>query len=121
MSDQPQTDIVAAFNRVLDARKSLLKSKNNWRVLSGVPKTTALDAFAGKNPTMDTLQKLAAAAKMTVAEMLEYGDPDWEAKAKARAILREMEPGEIASLTTLLKIRIDRAEGGNGGRAATSE
>ncbi|MFP5516356.1 MAG: hypothetical protein ACLGJC_25160 [Alphaproteobacteria bacterium] len=121
MSDQPQTDIVAAFNRVLDARKPLLKSKNNWRVLSGLPKTTALDAFAGKNPTMDTLQKLASAAEMTVAEMLEYGDPDWQTKAEARAMLREMTSGEIASLTTLLRIRIDRAEGGTDGRAATSE
>ncbi|MCM8736620.1 hypothetical protein M5E06_21060 [Azospirillum sp. A1-3] len=121
MSDQPQTDIIAAFNRVLDARKALLKSKNNWRVLSGLPKTTALDAFAGKNPTMDTLQKLATAAEMTVAEMLEYGDPDWETKAQARAILRQMQPGEITSLTTLLKLRIDRAEGGNDERAATSE
>ena len=103
MADTKKTDIIEAFNRVLAARKNVLRSKNNWRVLAEVPKTTALDAFAGRNPTVETLEKLAKAAGMTVAEMLEYGDPEWEWRIAARALLQGMSKQEVTALAVLLR------------------
>lgn len=103
MADHQKTDIVAAFNRVLDEKKETLRSKNNWRVLAGIPKTTALGAFAGKNPTMDTLEKLAAAAGLTVGEMLEYGDPDWHAKVRARSLISKLTDAQLLGLIQFLE------------------
>lgn len=107
MADHGKTDFVQAFNRVLAARKDLLRSKNNWRVLSGIPKTTALGAFAGKNPTIDTLEKLAAAAQMTVAELMAYGDPDWQTKVALFERFKGWKPNEIADLVKLLERRAE--------------
>lgn len=117
MSDPRQTNLVEAFNRVLEARKDVLRSKNNWRVLAEIPKTTALDAFAGRNPTMDTLQKLAKAAQMTVAEMLEYGDPDWEFKVAMRMTSGDLSDQEKSALLLLLRGK-DRAETQKGADAS---
>ena len=106
MEKTRSTSVPDALKRALAANKSLLRSKNNWSVLAELPQSTVLDAFRpNKNPTIDTLSKMAAAAKMTVSELLEYGDPEWEAKVAARQLLKGMEAGEIKALTVILRGR----------------
>lgn len=106
MDHSHQTSITLALSRALKARKELLRSKNHWSVRAGLPQTTVRDAFSPeKNPTAETLIKMATAAEMTLAELLEYGDPDWETKAAARTLLKKMDREEIEALTMILRKR----------------
>lgn len=106
MQDKPSFRVSDALHRALQANKRLLKSMNHWGVRAGLPQTTVRDAFnPERNPTIDTLTRLAAAADMTVAELMEYGDPDWEVRVKARQAFRGWTAQELTDLAHLLERR----------------
>ncbi|CAO3420869.1 hypothetical protein [Azospirillum endophyticum] len=104
--DKPlKTDIAAALNRVLLTHKERLRSKNHWAGLSKLPTTTVLDAFNGANSTIDTLTKLADGAGMSLAELLAYGDPDWQIQVKTRQTFRSWSTEDFEALIRLLERR----------------
>lgn len=86
MGEATKTNIKLALERVLEAQRSLLETKNNWATLAGLTESTARTAFSGRNTTVKTLQALADAAGMTISQMLEYGEPDWKVRVRARAV-----------------------------------
>lgn len=100
------TDLIAAFDRVLEERKDLLRNKGAWAKMAGLRDSTARGAFANKNPTVDTLTRLAEAAGLTLAELLEYGDPDWEIKRRAKALVRQLGDEQLQALENLLLSRL---------------
>lgn len=105
MDTPPKTDIAAALNRVLLTHKERLRSKNHWAGLSKLPATTVLDAFNGANSTIDTLTKLADGAGMSLAELLAYGDPDWEMQVKTRRTFRSWSTEDFDALIRVLERR----------------
>lgn len=105
MDTPPKTDIAAALNRVLLTHKERLRSKNHWAGLAKIPATTVLDAFKGANSTIDTLTKLAEGAGLSLAELLAYGDPDWEIQVKTRKTFRSWSIEEFDGLIRILERR----------------
>ncbi|MGF7178276.1 hypothetical protein [Azospirillum doebereinerae] len=105
MDTPPKTDITAALNRVLATHKERLRSKNHWAGLAKIPATTVLDAFKGANSTIDTLTKLAEGAGLTLAELLAYGDPDWQVQVKTRNTFRSWTIDEVEGLIRALERR----------------
>ncbi len=74
--------IAAALRRTLLQNKPLLRSKANWARLAGVPYGVVRGAFEGGRCLPSTLDALAAAAGLSVAEMVQ-GVPDDPAAAEA--------------------------------------
>lgn len=114
------TNIPLALRRVLAERQGFLKSMNNWAKISEAKPSTVRDAFnPDNNTTLETLSKLAKGAGLTLAEMLEYGDLDWENKIAARRLIMEMTSEEIEALRVLLSARTEKKGGER--HAAASE
>lgn len=109
MTEKRRTDIPLALKRVMAAIETIA-NVNRWATVSGVPRQTLKDAVEGSNVTAETLERLAGAANMTVAEMLEFGDPDWEWLVAARDLLKGMSSEEIQALAKLLRPRIGPPE-----------
>jgi len=107
MEEIKKTDVKAALERVLEASKMRFKTANQWYTKAGLTESTGRSAFGG-NPTVKTLEKLAEAAGLSLAEMLEYGDPDWQQKRRARAFVASMTDEEAAALARLLERRAAR-------------
>lgn len=99
--NQTRTDIPAALTRVMK-RHERVGNPTRWAKLAGLPRQTVADAVRGANTTLETLQKMAAGAGMTLAELLEYGDEGWESRTAARMLLRSMTVEEIEALSVLL-------------------
>lgn len=99
-------DVAAACERVFNARKDKLRTKTEWARKAGLTESTARTAFAGRNTTVATLAALAEAAGMTLPEMLEYGQPDWEVKVRVRALVRQMSDDQLQALENLLVSRL---------------
>ncbi|MBP2232500.1 hypothetical protein J2847_005829 [Azospirillum agricola] len=91
ISDRP--DLGEVVDRVMSVHGDRLHSPNNWAKMAGKNESTLRSAMRG-NPTVSTLHAIAKAAGMTVVELLEYGEPDWEQRVRARqaanAILEKM-------------------------------
>lgn len=109
MDEPKRTDIPTALQRVMAAHPSV-GNVTRWAAAAALPRQTVADATKGANTTLTTLLKLATAAGMTLAEMLEYGDPDWDHKAAARELLNGMSKDEIAALTVLLRGKEQKGE-----------
>ena len=115
MSGTANTHLINALARVLQRHQERLVTKHHWATeLAGLTESTARSAFTGRNVTLKTLQALASAAGMSVSEMLEYGEPDWETRVRARsmanAIIAELgSADEAAQLEDAVKTARRRA------------
>ncbi len=102
MSEAANPHLIHALSRVLQRHQDRLVTKHHWATeLAGLTESTARSAFSGRNVTLKTLQALANAAGMSVSELLEYGEPDWEKRVRARsmanAIIAELGSAEEAA------------------------
>jgi DNA-binding phage protein len=106
MTPSAAANIPAALHNALKTHKALLRSINHWGNLTGLGRTTVREAFKpDANPTVDTLTKLAAAANMTLAELLDYGTPDWQIRVRARQLLSRWPASDVLKLAELLDRR----------------
>ena len=106
-----KTNITESLRRV-SALFPNARNPTQWAKSSQCGRQTVVDAINGSNATLDTLHKLAQGVGLTLAEMLEYGDHDWENKVAARRLLMEMTPEEVTALRTLLFARKEKERDG---------
>ncbi len=103
-SDNNATDqlVRAALARVLEIHKARIPDPTHWARLAGMPESTARKLMRGKNTTVKTLRALAEPLGMSVGELLDYGEDDWERRLRIRNYFRSWSDGDLVALDQLL-------------------
>lgn len=102
MEKRDPPSLKLAIERLLDERaREDLASRNAVAGAAGRPESTVRSATKPSgNPTLRSLNDIANAFGITVSELLDYGEPDWQARILARrmanSILKEMKSPEEA-------------------------
>ncbi len=130
MEKRDPPSLKLAIERLLDERaREDMASRNAVAGAAGRSESTIRSATKPSgNPTLRSLNDIANAFGITVSELLDYGEPDWQARVRARrmanSILKEMSsPEEALALESAVQSNRakKRTRGGRGASSASDE
>jgi len=98
---KPPTALSIAMKRFM-ANHGEIKNPSHWAKGAGLSRQTVADALAGGNTTIQVIEDIAKGAGLAVADLLAYAEDDWEERAIARSITKNMTPDEIRALSLIL-------------------